>query len=375
MSNAGHDVGGFAGPAPSAELLARWVAACALLPRLSIHSWKAGEPTAPWSHPAAAPAIGALLRLRGTLQPHLYTLLHAHAAHGAPVCVPPWAAFPRDPACLAEGEARGGRGGEGGAEDGDEDGEGCAGDSDEFMLGDALLVAPVLWPGALERAIPRTPDAGAGGWLDFWSGTPVPSAASVTLPAPWGRLPMLARAGAALPVDPRRDGCPRPPEGACPHAWLVFPAPAASLGGGGVSAISGRAYLDDGVTAAWDTDSAVRELAGEGDAALLALRVTTRPAAGWRGGGDAPPGAPVCVWLPAGDARAVTLHIDGRPASLLADAVVLVEQEEERPADEGAGAAADGHGSSCRRRQLLFAVHAETATALTTRPCGASDCI
>ncbi|MBK9705143.1 MAG: hypothetical protein IPO75_17840 [Betaproteobacteria bacterium] len=41
MFNVGHDVGGFAGPSPDAELFLRWVQACCLNPRMVMNSWKA----------------------------------------------------------------------------------------------------------------------------------------------------------------------------------------------------------------------------------------------------------------------------------------------------------------------------------------------
>ena len=60
VSNSGHDVGGFAGPAPDAELLVRWVQAGVLMPRFSIHSWNDdGSVNEPWMHAAAVPAITA----------------------------------------------------------------------------------------------------------------------------------------------------------------------------------------------------------------------------------------------------------------------------------------------------------------------------
>ena len=321
VANAGHDVGGFAGPPPDAELLVRWVAACALLPRFSIHSWKAAqaESTAPWTHAAATPAIAALLRLRGLLEPYLYTLLRAHAATCAPVAAPPWAVFLHDADCLAAAEATGG----------DDDGEGGLGDADEFCLGDALLVAPVLGAGVAERTIPRTPVPTEGDWCDFYSGASVASGAPVTLPAPWARLPLLVRAGAALPIDPRRDAFPRA-TGSYPHAWLLFP----PAGGG---ACAGSAYLDDGETDDWLASGALRTLAGHappaGEEGTIDLYITT--VAGSRWCGDASGDCAVHLWLPASERRRVRLRLDdGEEAALASDKV--------------------DDGGDCARRKLVF---------------------
>ena len=56
-ANHGHDVGGFAGPTPDAELLVRWIEAGLTQPRFCIHSWNDdGSATEPWTHPEALPA-------------------------------------------------------------------------------------------------------------------------------------------------------------------------------------------------------------------------------------------------------------------------------------------------------------------------------
>ena len=52
VSNIGHDIGGFSGPAPDAELFVRWVQFGILMPRFSIHSWNDdGTVNEPWMHP------------------------------------------------------------------------------------------------------------------------------------------------------------------------------------------------------------------------------------------------------------------------------------------------------------------------------------
>jgi alpha-glucosidase len=83
---------------------------------------------------------------------------------------------------------------------------------DEYELGDALLVAPVLAPGATDRSLYLP----AGRWVDLWRSATVakngslvlgapkvlPGTANATIPAPLAELPLLVRAGAVLPLLP-----------------------------------------------------------------------------------------------------------------------------------------------------------------------------
>jgi len=179
VSNSGHDVGGFAGPPPSPELLVRWVQAGVLMPRFSIHSWNDDRtPNEPWMFPQALPAIRRLMALRQTLVPFLYDLLHRYHAECEPMVRPTWLDFPEDPGAWAE--------------------------SDEHLLGPDLLVATVMEQGASTRSL--RPPAGAD-WVDVWSGERFAGGTTVTLAAPLdGPPPLLARAGSAMLVDLAKGG-------------------------------------------------------------------------------------------------------------------------------------------------------------------------
>jgi alpha-glucosidase len=171
LFNIGHDIGGFAGPAPDAELLIRWTQAGVLHPRFLMNSWKPdGVTTSPWLHPEALPAIREALRLRLRLMPYLYSAMHtAHASH-IPVLTPTFVLFEDDAACFA--------------------------DADTLMFGPSLLAAPVTAPGAREVAayLPRGPEC----WRDFGTGEILPAGQTVVLAAPLERLPLLAPAGAII---------------------------------------------------------------------------------------------------------------------------------------------------------------------------------
>ena len=171
MFNVGHDVGGFAGPVPDAELFVRWVQACCLNPRMVMNSWKAdGTVNVPWLHPAVTPLVNAAIRLRYRLLPTLWRLFERARDHGEPIIRPTFYVFPDDEACYA--------------------------DSDDFMLGDDLLVAPVVVRGATTRRIALP--AGSKGWIDFSSGTLHPGGTTIDVAAPLAHLPLFVRAGARL---------------------------------------------------------------------------------------------------------------------------------------------------------------------------------
>jgi alpha-glucosidase len=178
MFNIGHDVGGFAGPVPDAELLVRWTQSGAFSPRFIMNSWKTGgEVNTPWLHERAMPIIRDWLRLRYRLIPYLYTLYWRAAEFGEPMQRPLCYEFDADPRAFA--------------------------DSDDFMLGPSLLVASVVEPGQRERSVYLP--AGPAEWIDFWSGEHVAAGDTIIAAAPLERIPLFVPAGAMLPTTDTSD--------------------------------------------------------------------------------------------------------------------------------------------------------------------------
>ncbi|MFJ5842178.1 glycoside hydrolase family 31 protein [Streptomyces shenzhenensis] len=166
----GPDVGGFDG-SPSPELFLRWFQLGAYLPLFRTHaSLRAGR-REPWEFGAEVleHARVALLERRRLL-PYFVTLAHLARRTGAPYVRPLWWGAPEDRA-LRDCE-------------------------DAFLLGDSLLVAPVLDPGADRRAVqvPR------GRWYDTATERVYEGPAQVLVDAPLSRIPVLARAGGIVPV-------------------------------------------------------------------------------------------------------------------------------------------------------------------------------
>jgi alpha-glucosidase len=213
VSNAGHDVGGFAGNAPDAELLLRWVECGIFMPRFSIHSWNDdGTVNEPWMHPEVTGHVRDLIKFRAYLQPYLYDLMWRYHDAYEPIWRPTFFDFPRDPRCFE--------------------------DCDEMMLGSSLLVASVVEPGATKRTVYLP--AGAD-WYHYWSGTLISGGQSVTVPAPWGQPPFFVRAGSVLPVNIAQQHFAQPSD---MRAFEVFPL---SDDGG----FTGEFFDDDGESFAY----------------------------------------------------------------------------------------------------------------------------
>ena len=172
----GPDIGGFDGD-PSPELYLRWFQLGAYLPLFRTHaSLRAGR-REPWEFGAEVleHARVALVERRRLL-PYFVTLAHLARRTGAPYVRPLWWAAPEERA-LRE----------------------C---DDAFLLGDCLLVAPVLAPGADRRAV-QLP---WGRWYDTATGRAYEGPGQVFVEAPLGRIPVFARAGAVLPVRGKDGG-------------------------------------------------------------------------------------------------------------------------------------------------------------------------
>lgn len=167
---AGPDIGG-AGGTPAAELHLRWFQLGAFLPLFRTNGARRGGRRAPWDfgHDVLEHCTTAMAQ-RERLLPYFVTLAHLAHRTGAPYVRPLWWQHPSDRA-LRE----------------------C---DDAFLLGDALLVAPVLEEGARSRTV-RLP---RGRWYDTATGEAYEGPREVRVEAPLSRIPVLARAGAAVPV-------------------------------------------------------------------------------------------------------------------------------------------------------------------------------
>ncbi|MBI1941265.1 MAG: hypothetical protein HYS33_07135 [Acidobacteria bacterium] len=144
---------------PDEELIVRWTQAATFMPimQFSYGPWNYSEPS--------EKLIRHFIELHGKLWPWRFKPLVERAmATGKPIWAPLFYVFPEDEKTYKI--------------------------SDEFMVGETLLVAPVVRRGERARDVylPR------GRWQDFWSGEKVDGGRTIrAVPAPLERIPVFER--------------------------------------------------------------------------------------------------------------------------------------------------------------------------------------
>ncbi|HXR04983.1 MAG TPA: glycoside hydrolase family 31 protein [Verrucomicrobiae bacterium] len=162
---AGCDLGGFDG-APSDELYTRWLQAGVFFPFMRSHSTWGSPDKEPWSFDYRHEIINKhAIELRYELLPYIYHAMQEASQTGVPALRPLFLEFPDD--------------------------EKVAGTDDEFLFGEDLLVAPVLYEGASERAVylPK------GEWFDYWTGRRFAGGQTIHLPVTLDSIPLFVRGG------------------------------------------------------------------------------------------------------------------------------------------------------------------------------------
>jgi alpha-glucosidase (family GH31 glycosyl hydrolase) len=106
---------------------------------------------------------------------------------------------------------------------------------DQFLWGRDLLIAPVYTKGATTRSVYLP----AGAWYDWWTRERVAGGRSIDRKVDLATMPIYARAGAIIPVDPVRQHTEEKVSG--PTSLHVFP------GTNGAFTL----YDDDGISQAY----------------------------------------------------------------------------------------------------------------------------
>jgi alpha-glucosidase len=171
LSLVGADIGGFA-LSPSPDLYTRWLEAGVFYPYCRTHTELASREQDPWSYGIRREDINRQsIKLRYRLLPYFYNAFHQSAETGLPVMRALLLDYPDDPRAVAS--------------------------EDEFLLGDDLLVAPVVKDGEITRSVYLPKDE----WYDFWSGRRYVGPAQIEVDAPLDRIPLFARGGAVIPTQ------------------------------------------------------------------------------------------------------------------------------------------------------------------------------
>ena len=174
MNFVGTDVGGF-GSDSTPELFARWMQIGCFSPLFRNHCALGCRMQEPWQFGGEVLAISQkYISLRYELLPYLYDLMRETEQTGIPMMRPLVLEYDRD--------------------------ENVKNRNDEFMLGDRMLIAPVVEQGAREKMV-YLPE---GIWYDYWTGESVEGGSFFVRKAPLDLCPIYVKAGAIIPKYPVR---------------------------------------------------------------------------------------------------------------------------------------------------------------------------
>ncbi len=237
------------------ELWMRWAEFGALTPVMRDHPWSRPKFSVDlWHDPGTIALFRRYAILHTSLLPYFAT--YAAEAHrtGVPILRHLVLEYPEDPrAATAEYQ---------------------------YLLGESLLVAPIIEQGAVSRKVylPK------GDWLNYWTGDYLTGSTDVTVAAPLDQIPIFVRAGSILPFEPEKQtetlNWSDPNLLAGPLVWKAYPSKAAN---------PSTFALPDGTSATLETTPAGVRIVGTSptirsyevvtamDTAPAALQLDNRP--------------------------------------------------------------------------------------------------
>ena len=240
---AGADVGGFAG-SPQPELLTKWLEIAAFHPIDRDHTSMGTNPQEPWEDGTTQDLNlrRKFIETRYRLMSYLYTTAEEMSRTGIPIMRPLFLEFPnaskdKHPIDLNT--------------------------NNEFLMGPDLLIAPSNYPDMLDDYQAVLPPVG---WYDFWTGERVAvkgqeamrvgndnvpdNDLQITLQPSVDTLPVFARGGSIIPIQPLVQSTEEKPVG--PLTLRVYP----PLRPG--DNCEGSLYLDDGISYAYQKGDFLR---------------------------------------------------------------------------------------------------------------------
>ncbi|PTW00138.1 alpha-glucosidase [Halanaerobium saccharolyticum] len=170
--NFGHDVGGFAGPAPEPELLVRWVQNGVFYPRFTIHSWNDDQSVnTPWMYQESVDSIRKAIKFREKIKPYLYNLLYESHINHTPIIKPTFYEFDEHKAYKQDLE---------------------------FMLGEYMLVANVVEKGAEKRKLYLPGDTS---WYEYNTNKIYQGGEEIIVDVSLDTIPLFIKEGAIIPIQ------------------------------------------------------------------------------------------------------------------------------------------------------------------------------
>jgi alpha-glucosidase len=173
MGFCGTDVGGF-GHDCSAELLSRWVQVGAFTPLFRNHSAIGTRDQEPWAFDEITEEINRkYIKLRYKFMPYFYDVMRGTEEDGAPLIRPLLFNYQKDKRTYEI--------------------------NDEFMVGESILVAPVLAQGETRRMV-YLPEG--NNWFDYWTGQEYSGGEYIIKTAPLDVCPIFIKSGSIIPTFP-----------------------------------------------------------------------------------------------------------------------------------------------------------------------------
>lgn len=164
----GPDVGGFAHDS-NGQLLTRWMQVGAFTPFFRNHNALDTVPQEPWAFGEKyEKIIKKYIQLRYQWLPHLYTLFMEASRTGIPVMRPLFLEYPNDPKTTNL--------------------------SDQFLIGDNVLIAPILRPDTYHRVV-YLPQ---GDWVNYWTDEVIQGGTHILVEADLETLPIFIKKGSMI---------------------------------------------------------------------------------------------------------------------------------------------------------------------------------
>ncbi|MDB1104333.1 glycoside hydrolase family 31 protein [Lentilactobacillus parabuchneri] len=182
FSFSGTDIGGF-GSDVTPELLTRWIEAAIFSPLLRNHSAMGTRDQEPWQFGEPTLSIyRKYLKLRYRFIPYLYDLFAKEERSGLPLMRPLVLNYPEDRRVHDI--------------------------NDQYMVGDSVLVAPIVQPSQTKRLVylPK------GDWVDFWNHQEYSGQQDIVVDAPLDKLPLFIKKNTILPWGEEVDHISEQPD-------------------------------------------------------------------------------------------------------------------------------------------------------------------